>query len=162
MTRVLGVDIGGTFTDFFLWEEGRLSVHKLPSTPHDPSEAVLRGLEATGLSAVHTHMTNTQNTPVEALEMAYLFRVRRYAIRRGSGGAGRHRGGDGITRRLEFLVPATVTVVAERRRRPPLGPGRRRPRRKGSHPPRERLWPQGKPTVQDPDPGGGRRQHHPR
>jgi N-methylhydantoinase A len=48
MTHVLGVDIGGTFTDFFLWEEGRLSVYKLPSTPHDPSQAVLRGLEATG------------------------------------------------------------------------------------------------------------------
>src|SRR3990170_3497423 len=48
MARILGVDIGGTFTDFFLWEEGRLSVYKLPSTPHDPSEAVLRGLEATG------------------------------------------------------------------------------------------------------------------
>jgi N-methylhydantoinase B len=74
-----------------------------------------------GLSAVHTHMTNTQNTPVEALEMAYPFRVREYAVHRGSGGAGRHRGGDGIRRRWEFLAPATVTVVAERRRRPPWG-----------------------------------------
>jgi len=79
------------------------------------------GPKRPGLSAVHTHMTNTQNTPVEALEMAYPFRVRQYAIRRGSGGAGRHRGGDGITRRWEFLAPATVTVVAERRRRPPWG-----------------------------------------
>ena len=74
-----------------------------------------------GLSAVHTHMTNTMNTPVEALEAYYPLRVRRQAVRRGSGGRGRHRGGDGVVRELEFLVPAEVTLLAERRRIPPYG-----------------------------------------
>jgi N-methylhydantoinase B len=74
-----------------------------------------------GLSAVHTHMTNTMNTPVEALELAYPFRVVEYAIRRGSGGAGLHRGGDGVVRTYEFQEAATVTLVTERRRRPPWG-----------------------------------------
>ena len=74
-----------------------------------------------GLSAVHTHMTNTMNTPVEALEMAYPFRVVEYRVRRGSGGEGRHRGGDGIVRTWEFLAPASVTIVAERRRFAPWG-----------------------------------------
>ncbi len=74
-----------------------------------------------GLSAVHTHMTNTMNTPVEALEMAYPFRIVEYRVRRGSGGAGRHPGGDGIVRTWEFLVPTSVTIVAERRRFAPWG-----------------------------------------
>jgi N-methylhydantoinase B len=74
-----------------------------------------------GLSGVHVHMTNTLNTPVEALEYAYPFRVRRYALRRGSGGAGRHRGGDGLVREIEFLSPATVTLLTERRRTAPYG-----------------------------------------
>ena len=74
-----------------------------------------------GLSGVHVHMTNTLNTPVEALEYAYPFRVRRYALRRGSGGAGRHRGGDGLVREIEFLCPATVTLLTERRRTAPYG-----------------------------------------
>jgi N-methylhydantoinase B len=66
-------------------------------------------------------MTNTMNTPVEALELAYPFRVREYAIRRGTGGAGRHRGGDGLAREYEFLAPAEVTIVSERRQRGPWG-----------------------------------------
>jgi N-methylhydantoinase B len=74
-----------------------------------------------GLSAVHTHMTNTMNTPVEALEAYYPLRVRRYAIRRGSGGRGRWRGGDGVVREIEFLAPAHVTLLADRRRIPPYG-----------------------------------------
>lgn len=74
-----------------------------------------------GLSAVHTHMTNTLNTPVEALELAYPFRITVYAVRRGSGGAGRYRGGDGAVRGYNFLAPATVTLVSERRRLPPWG-----------------------------------------
>jgi len=74
-----------------------------------------------GLDAVHTHMTNTLNTPVEALEMTYPFRVLEYAVRRGSGGAGRHRGGDGLVRAYEFLEPAHVTLVTERRRLRPWG-----------------------------------------
>jgi N-methylhydantoinase B len=74
-----------------------------------------------GLDAVHTHMTNTLNTPVEALEAAYPFRVRAYRLREGSGGRGRHRGGDGLLREYEFLGPARVNVVSERRRLAPWG-----------------------------------------
>ncbi len=74
-----------------------------------------------GLDAVHTHMTNTLNTPAEALEMTYPIRLIVYAVRRGSGGRGLHRGGDGIIRTWEFLAPATVTLLTERRRRAPWG-----------------------------------------
>jgi len=74
-----------------------------------------------GLSAVHTHMTNSLNTPVEALEYAYPLRVRQYAIRRGSGGAGRRRGGDGVIRELELLTDAQVSLLADRRRFAPYG-----------------------------------------
>jgi N-methylhydantoinase B len=74
-----------------------------------------------GASAIHSHMTNTLNTPIEALEFAYPLRVRRYAIRRGSGGGGRHRGGDGLVRELELLAPATVSLLTDRRRFPPYG-----------------------------------------
>jgi N-methylhydantoinase B len=66
-------------------------------------------------------MTNTWSTPAEALEHALPVRVIMHARRRGSGGAGRHPGGDGVERCLEFLAPATVTLVGERRRRPPYG-----------------------------------------
>ena len=81
-----------------------------------------------GLDAVHTHMTNTMNTPAEALEMTYPFRLIEYAVRRGSGGQGRHRGGDGIIRTYELLAPAAVTLLTERRRLAPWplaggGPG---------------------------------------
>ena len=72
-----------------------------------------------GEDAIHTHLTNTMNTPIEALEHAYPFRVRRYAVRRGSGGRGRHRGGDGIARAIELLADATVSLMTERRIRPP-------------------------------------------
>ena len=74
-----------------------------------------------GLSAVHTHMTNTMNTPVEALELVYPFRILEYAVRHGSGGAGRHRGGDGIVRTWEFLAPATISLLSDRRRQAPWG-----------------------------------------
>jgi N-methylhydantoinase B len=74
-----------------------------------------------GLSGVHTHMTNTLNTPVEALELAYPFRIEEYGLRPGSGGTGRHPGGDGAVRRYRFLAPATVTIVSERRTRRPWG-----------------------------------------
>lgn len=74
-----------------------------------------------GLSAVHTHMTNTLNTPIESLESHYPLRVLRYGIRRGSGGAGQYRGGDGIVRELEFLGPASFTLLTERRRHGPWG-----------------------------------------
>ncbi|MBI4506687.1 MAG: hydantoinase B/oxoprolinase family protein [Chloroflexi bacterium] len=74
-----------------------------------------------GMSGAHVHMTNTQNTPAEALEFAFPVRIREYALRPGSGGAGRHRGGDGLRRAVEFLAPATVTLLTERRRFPPYG-----------------------------------------
>jgi len=74
-----------------------------------------------GLHARHSHMTNTLNTPVESLEMHYPLRVRRYALRAGSGGAGRNRGGDGLVREYEFLAPTTLSLLSERRRIPPWG-----------------------------------------
>jgi len=74
-----------------------------------------------GLHACHSHMTNTLNTPVESLEMHYPLRVRRYALRAGSGGAGRNRGGDGLVREYEFLAPASLSLLSERRRIPPWG-----------------------------------------
>src|SRR5438552_12403488 len=76
---------------------------------------------ADGISAVHTHMTNSLNTPIEALEYAYPLRVRRYAIRRASGGAGNHRGGDGAVREIELLTDARVSMLADRRKFAPYG-----------------------------------------
>jgi N-methylhydantoinase B len=79
------------------------------------------GLGTHGASGIHCHMSNTLNTPVEALELALPVRVRQYAIRRGSGGSGLHRGGDGLIREIEFLSAARVTVLSDRRRRGPYG-----------------------------------------
>jgi N-methylhydantoinase B len=79
------------------------------------------GCRHAGLSAVQSHMTNTLNTPVEVLEMEFPLRVRRYQLRLGSGGNGRHRGGDGVVREYEFLQPAHVTLLTERRRYRPWG-----------------------------------------
>ncbi len=76
---------------------------------------------ADGISGIHTHMTNSLNTPIEALEYAYPFRVLRYAYRRNSGGDGKHRGGDGLIREIELLAPAQVTLLTERRIFPPYG-----------------------------------------
>jgi N-methylhydantoinase B len=74
-----------------------------------------------GASAVHSHMTNTLNTPIEALEYAYPFRVTRYSLRPNSGGGGKHRGGDGLIREIEILADAEVTVLSERREIEPYG-----------------------------------------
>ena len=74
-----------------------------------------------GLSAVHTHMTNTMNTPVEALEQQYPVRVNRYTIREGSGGAGQYWGGDGIIREIKFLTDVSLSILSERRKLPPTG-----------------------------------------
>ncbi len=74
-----------------------------------------------GLSAIHTHMTNSWNTPIEAFEHEYPVRVRAYRIRNDSGGAGMHAGGDGIVRELEFLDDADVTILSDRRKRGPYG-----------------------------------------
>jgi N-methylhydantoinase B len=74
-----------------------------------------------GISGVQTHMTNSLNTPIEALEYAYPFRVRCYAYREGSGGEGKFRGGDGLIREIELLAAAQVTLLAERRKFRPWG-----------------------------------------
>ncbi|MEP7027379.1 MAG: hydantoinase B/oxoprolinase family protein [Candidatus Eisenbacteria bacterium] len=74
-----------------------------------------------GASGLQAHMTNTLNTPIEAFEHLFPMRVTRYALRPGSGGRGKHRGGDGLVREIELLVPATVTVISERRRLAPWG-----------------------------------------
>ena len=74
-----------------------------------------------GESAVHSHMTNTMNTPIEALEHTFPFLVREYSVRRGSGGEGLRKGGDGIVRKIEFLTDVEVTLLSERRKIPPYG-----------------------------------------
>jgi N-methylhydantoinase B len=79
------------------------------------------GPDGDGLDGVHVHMTNTLNTPVEALEQTYPFRVAAYRLRGGSGGTGRHRGGDGLVRVYELLVPGTVTMLSTRRAEGPWG-----------------------------------------
>ena len=66
-------------------------------------------------------MTNSLNTPAEALEYAYPLRVREYRLRKGSGGKGKHRGGEGVVREIETLVPARMSLLADRRKRQPYG-----------------------------------------
>lgn len=93
--------------------------------PYAYYETIAGGMGASahadGWSAVHTHMTNSWNTPVEAFEHQYPVRIRRYAIRKGSGGRGRRRGGDGIVREFEFLSPSSITILSDRRDRGPWG-----------------------------------------
>jgi N-methylhydantoinase B len=74
-----------------------------------------------GASAIQTHMTNTRNTPIEAMERQYPLRIVSSTVRRGSGGKGRNAGGDGIVKEIEFLAPVTVTFFAERHRHGPEG-----------------------------------------
>jgi N-methylhydantoinase B len=74
-----------------------------------------------GQSGIQTGMTNTQNTPIEALHTHFPFRVTAYTLRRGSGGQGRYRGGEGIRREILFEVPATLSLMGERRRNRPWG-----------------------------------------
>lgn len=74
-----------------------------------------------GMSGVHTHMTNSLNTPAEALEYAYPLRVREYRIRKGSGGKGKFRGGDGVVREIETIGAARMSLLADRRKRGPYG-----------------------------------------
>jgi N-methylhydantoinase B len=74
-----------------------------------------------GMSATHTHMTNSLNTPAEALEYAYPLRVRQYRIRKGSGGRGKQKGGDGATREIETLARARMSLLSDRRKRAPYG-----------------------------------------
>ena len=120
-----------------------------------------------GISGVHTHMTNSMNTPVEAFEHDYPVRVVRYELRRGSGGAGRRRGGDGVVREIQFLSRAQVTVLSDRRSIPPYGlaggnpgkPGRNRIlRRDGSIddlPSKCTVWVDPNDILSIETPGGG-------
>jgi N-methylhydantoinase B len=80
-----------------------------------------------GDSGVHVGTTNTLNTPIEALELEFPLRVERYELRRGSGGAGQHAGGDGLVRSLRLLEPGHLSVLSERRRHAPKGAGGGRP-----------------------------------
>ena len=97
----------------------------LTNSPYVYYETIAGGMGARptkdGLSGVHTHMTNTLNTPIEALEFQFPFRVNRYAIRRGTGGAGKFAGGNGLIRDLLFLTQAKATILSERRRFAPYG-----------------------------------------
>jgi N-methylhydantoinase B len=79
------------------------------------------GPTGAGASGIHTHMTNTLNTPIEALEAYYPFLVTAYGLRSGSGGRGRHRGGDGVVREIRLLEAGDVTLLTERRRFAPWG-----------------------------------------
>jgi N-methylhydantoinase B len=79
------------------------------------------GAGGPGPSGVHVGMSNTLNTPIEALELEYPMRIERYELRYGSGGAGRHRGGDGIIRSVRVLEPASMSLLTDRRRHAPLG-----------------------------------------
>lgn len=103
--------------------------------PWDYYETVAGGTGAhshgDGLSGLQSHMTNTLNTPIESLEMHYPLRIREYAIRRGSGGEGRWRGGNGLVREFEFLESAAVTLLTERRRHPPWGLADGKPGQRG-------------------------------
>lgn len=99
--------------------------HGRESQPFAYYETLAGGMGASrhapGESAVHSHMTNTLNTPVEALEYAYPFRVVEYGIRRDTGGNGAHRGGDGMVREIELLAGCEITVLSERRTRGAFG-----------------------------------------
>ena len=94
-----------------------------------------------GLSGIHTHMTNSLNTPTEALESALPVRVRRYSLRSGSGGAGKHKGGDGIVREIEFLTEARGSILSDRRRFAPYGLAGGKPGKPGRN---ELILPNGK------------------
>jgi N-methylhydantoinase B/oxoprolinase/acetone carboxylase alpha subunit len=120
-----------------------------------------------GLTAVHVHMSNTRNTPIEALEHALPVRVREYSVRAGSGGAGEYAGGDGLVREFELLVDAEVNLLTERRASGPPGarggePGRAGRnlviRRDGSAemlPGKARIWLRAGDRLRIETPGGG-------
>jgi N-methylhydantoinase B len=120
-----------------------------------------------GISGVHTHMTNSMNTPVEAFEHDYPVRVVRYGLRKDSGGSGRHCGGDGVVREIQFLARAQVTVLSDRRKIAPYGlqggqpgmPGRNRIVRRGGDveeiPSKCSVWVESGDTLSIETPGGG-------
>jgi N-methylhydantoinase B len=115
-----------------------------------------------GLDGRHSHMTNTLNTPVEVVEMTWPLRLREYALRRGSGGIGRHSGGDGVVREYEFLAPAEVSLITERRRHRPWGLAGGRPGAPGRNclngrelAPKAAVDPQAGDPLRNETPGGG-------
>jgi N-methylhydantoinase B len=99
--------------------------NELKQEPYSYYETVAGGLGASparpGADVVHAHMTNTFNTPIEMLEMSYPLRIHEYAVREGSGGAGRHRGGCGCRKSWEVLVPSTCSLLGDRRVHAPWG-----------------------------------------
>jgi 5-oxoprolinase (ATP-hydrolysing) len=105
--------------------QGTMNNFTFGNTRHQYYETLCGGAGAgptfDGASAVHTHMTNSRLTDPEVLEQRFPVRVRRFAIRRGSGGHGAHRGGDGIVRDIEFREPMQAAILANRRRVPPFG-----------------------------------------
>jgi 5-oxoprolinase (ATP-hydrolysing) len=105
--------------------QGTMNNFTFGNARHQYYETICGGAGAgpgfAGASAVHTHMTNSRLTDPEILEQRYPVRVRKFAIRRGSGGAGRWRGGDGVIRELEFLEPMQAAILSNRRRVPPAG-----------------------------------------
>ena len=120
------------------------------------------GPAAPGPSAVHVGLSNTRNTPIESLETTYPIRVEEYAVRRGSGGAGRHAGGDGVIRRYRVLEPCTVTLLTERRELSPQGAAGGAPGARGRNlldgvelPAKCRVELQAGQTVTIETPGGG-------
>jgi N-methylhydantoinase B len=140
------------------------------SRPFAYYETIAGGMGASpraeGLSATHTHMTNSWNTPIEAFEHQYPLRIESYRVRKGSGGAGAHRGGDGIIREFRFLEPAEVTLLSDRRKRGPWGlagaasgkPGRNTLVRKGREsllPGKSRFEVQAGDMLRVETPGGG-------
>lgn len=110
-------------------------VHPATGLPFSYYETIGGGMGASpardGDSGVHTHMTNSLNTPVEALERYFPFRVREYRIRQNSGGRGKHNGGDGVVRCLEILSDCQATLLSERRNHAPYGLQGGRPGKKG-------------------------------
>ncbi|MFQ5400934.1 MAG: hydantoinase B/oxoprolinase family protein [Anaerolineae bacterium] len=119
---------GGTFPDWF--KTGGRKQFAYYETVGGGAGA---GPNTHGASGVHVHMSNTLNTPVEALEYSFPLHVREYSLRHDSGGLGRFRGGDGLVRSIQFLSPATVTMSSERRLRPPYGVRGGRPGKPGQN-----------------------------
>jgi N-methylhydantoinase B len=115
-----------------------------------------------GPSAVHVAMSNTLNTPIEALEVAYPLRVERYSLRAGSGGAGRHPGGDGVIRAITALEPCEASILSDRRRHAPRGAAGGKPGKPGSNRlnrrtlgPKARVRLEAGDTITISTPGGG-------
>lgn len=127
--------------------------YKQDGTPFAYYETIGGGMGASkghhGHSAVQVHMTNTKNTPVEALELAYPFRIHQYRVRQNSGGNGQYRGGDGIVRELEVLTECHVSLLTERRRNAPYGTQGGQPGQRGNNFVfRKNAWQHVSPKVQ--------------